>query len=98
MESDLQDSFETLKTLVSILGYPLFESLIEESKEGDGFVIFKGSICQKTITKTAETSLISLREKLINDNVLSLKYNTYVFSDNQLFSSPSAAANQIPWR
>jgi hypothetical protein len=115
MESDLQDSFETLKTLVSILGYPLFESLIEESKEGDGeifycsgkdgegeglltddgFVIFKGSICQKTITQTAGPSLISLREKLINDNILSLKDNTYVFSDNQLFSSPSAAANQI---
>ena len=49
-----------------------FLIILKQYREGlltdDGFVIFKGSICQKTITQTAGPSLISLREKLINDN------------------------------
>jgi len=62
---------------------------------GEGFVVQKDSMCHKTLTKSAGNSLINLRNKLIDSKLLVLKNNTYIFSDDYLFSTPSAAANVI---
>ncbi len=112
MESDLLDNFETIKILVSTLGYPIFDPikkpggkdiLICKGKDAyaegeyteDGLVIFKESKCNLTVTRTLGSSVRILRKKLIGSGILIQDGNVYKFTDNQTFSSPSAAAATV---
>lgn len=114
LEADLLDSFDTIKMLLSTLGYPIFDKLGESKKtkkevlfcqgkdgkgEGqytdEGFVVFKGSICNLELSKSAGSSLTSLREKLITSDILKKQGDTYIFESDYLFNSPSAASNII---
>jgi len=114
LEADLLDSYDTIKMLLSTLGYPIFEKLGQPSKskkdvyyskgkdgkgEGqytdEGFVVFKSSICNLELSKTAGSSVKNLRDRLIVSGVLKKKGNVYVFESDYLFNSPSAASNII---
>jgi hypothetical protein len=112
MEADLMDDFETIKTLLSTLGFPIFEE-IQKSKvkeffickgkdayaEGDyiddGFVVFKGSKTNLKESKTAGSWVINMRKKLIDNGILTLEGNVYIFTSDYVFSSPSAAAATV---
>lgn len=112
MEADLIDDFETIKTLLSTLGFPIFEE-IQKSKtkevfickgkdayaEGDyiedGFVVFKGSKTNFKESKTAGSWVINMRKKLMNNGILALDNNVYIFTSDYVFSSPSAAAATV---
>ena len=112
MEADLMDNFETIKVLLSTLGFPIFESVTkEEFKEvfickgkqayaegdyiDDGFVVFKGSKTNLKESKTAGSWVINMRKKLIDDGVLILQDDVYVFTSDYVFGSPSAAAASV---
>lgn len=58
----------------------------------DGFVVYKGSKATNSITNSINFNLIKLREKLIDDAVFIDKVEFLEFSEDFLFSSPSAAA------
>lgn len=58
----------------------------------DGFVVFKGSICNLTETKSAGDYVINMRKRLIDDGVLVKRGDVYEFQTDYIFSSPSAAA------
>lgn len=114
LEADLLDSYDTIKILLSTLGYPLFDKLGQPSKskkeilyckgkdgkgEGqftdEGFVVFKGSICNLELSKTAGSSLKNLRDRLIESGVLKKNGEVYEFESDYLFNSPSAASNIV---
>lgn len=112
IEADLLDNFDTIKTLVSTLGYPIFEQIIKPHKkdilickgkeayaEGqyteDGLVVFAGSKCNLKETRTAGTSIIEIRKRLINAGILTKDENIYKFTSDHIFSSPSAAAATV---
>ena len=109
MEADLLDNFETIKILVSTLGYPIFDQikkpekkdiLLCKGKDGlaegdyseDGLIVFAGSKCNFKESRTAGTWVIGMRQKLIDSGILIRKDNLYIFTADQIFSSPSAAA------
>lgn len=58
----------------------------------DGFVVYKGSKAAKDTTNSMNFNLIKLREKLIADAIFIDKVEFLEFSEDFLFSSPSAAA------
>ncbi|MFZ1320072.1 MAG: GIY-YIG nuclease family protein [Ignavibacteria bacterium] len=58
----------------------------------EGFVVFKGSKAAATIVNSMTPNFISLRQKLINEEVLLDKSEYLEFSDDYIFSSPSTAA------
>jgi hypothetical protein len=113
LEADLLDNFDTIKILLSTLGFTLFESikkqtaktehffckgkkaLAEGEYQDDGFVVYKGSRANIKLTPTASSTVFNLRESLIDTNVIKLEGEVYVFQDDHLFSSPSAAASQV---
>jgi len=113
LEADLLDNFDTIKILLSTLGFTLFESIKKETKsknilfckgkkglaEGeyqeDGFVVFKGSKANIDLSKGCYSSIRNLRDKLINDKILTEKDGIYEFKENYSFTSPSAAAAQV---
>lgn len=116
LEADLLDNFDTIKILLSTLGFPLFEPLTQskpnnqhENKlfckgklataEGeytdDGFVVFKGSTANIDFAPTSNASNYLLRNKLIESKVLERKGEVYVFTEDYLFNTPSAASNQV---
>lgn len=112
MEADLMDDFDTIKILLSTLGFPIFEEikksqfkdiLICKGKDAyaegdyidDGFVVFKGSKANLKESKTAGTSVINMRKKLIDNGVLGLEGNVYMFTSDYVFTSPSAAAATV---
>lgn len=112
IEADLLDNFDTIKTLVSTLGCPIFDQikkpeakdiLICKSKEAyakgqyteDGLVVFAGSKCNLKETKTAGSSVVATRKKLINDGILIQDVNVYKFTSDHIFSSPSLAAATV---
>lgn len=114
MEADLLDNYDTIKILLAILGYPLFEEINKSSKkkkeilyckgkealaEGDmvddGFVVFAGSTSNKTETSTAGTWVTGLRAKLIESKILVEEKNVFIFKEDYLFNSPSAAAAAV---
>lgn len=58
----------------------------------DGFVVYKGSKAAKDTTNSMNFNLIKLREKLTDDAFFIDKVEFLEFSEDFLFSSPSAAA------
>jgi hypothetical protein len=58
----------------------------------DGFVVYKGSKAAKDTTNSMNFNLIKLREKLTYDSIFIDKVEFLEFSEDFLFSSPSAAA------
>lgn len=58
----------------------------------DGFVVYKGSKVAKDTTNSMNFNLIKLREKLTDDAFFVDKVEFLEFSEDFLFSSPSAAA------
>jgi hypothetical protein len=113
--TDLLDNFETIKVLVSILGYPIFDEIRKPSKkdilickvkdvyaEGkyteDGFIVFKDSTVSKQVTKAAGDWISGLRTKLMEEEILIDEGNVYRFTDDYIFSSPSAASGVITGR
>jgi hypothetical protein len=68
------------------------DALAEGEFTDDGFVVFKGSVCTKELTKSAGTWVESIRERLFKDYVLKDENGVYVFQNDHIFNSPSAAA------
>jgi hypothetical protein len=114
MEADLLDNFETIKILLSTLGFPIFEEIRKSTvskKEvlsckgkdayaegeliGDGFVVFKGARANIEETKTAGNWVVGIRKKLKDDNIIKEEKNVFVFLEDFIFSSPSAAAAAV---
>lgn len=58
----------------------------------DGLIVFKGSKCNLEETKSAGPWVISMRSKLIKERVLVKDDDVYKFTEDHIFSSPSAAA------
>ncbi|TYR81843.1 GIY-YIG nuclease family protein [Priestia megaterium] len=117
---DLHDIFETMKILISTLGYPLFDEIrqtketdnVEVQKDNifyckgkgveakgeyseDGFVIFEESEMAVETSNKIHNYLITIRENLIQDQIVSLENETYVFKKDHPFNSPSQAAGIV---
>ncbi len=58
----------------------------------EGVLVLKGSVANLEATKTAGAWVINMRQKLVNKGVLTENGNTYLFEEDQIFKSPSAAA------
>jgi len=113
LEADLLDNFDTIKILLSTLGFPLFDEIGKDLKtkdtlfckgkdasgegayQDDGFVVFKGSIANNVLAPACNSTIRNLRSKLVDDKILIDKGTTLEFTEDYLFSSPSAAASQV---
>ncbi len=71
------------------------EAVAEGDMIDDGFVVFKGSTANMKETKTAGSWVVGMRSKLIESKVLIELENTFVFSQDYIFGSPSAAAAAV---
>jgi len=58
----------------------------------EGFVVFKGSKASVDTVNSISPSFLNFRNSLINKGILNKIGDVYVFSDDYIFSSPSAAA------
>lgn len=58
----------------------------------DGFVVFKGSKAAFTTVPSITPSFLKLRDRLIGEKILKQNGESYEFSDDYVFSSPSTAA------
>lgn len=112
MEADLLDNFLTIKTLVSTLGYPLFDEISKPEEydiltcrcknavaQGeyteDGLIVFKDSTCVFEDAPSAGSWVKGSRQKLIEAGILVQSGDVYIFTEDYIFSSPSAAASVI---
>jgi Domain of unknown function (DUF4357) len=114
LEADLLDNFDTIKILLSTLGFPLFDNIGKESTkqkdtlvckgknanaEGeyvdDGFVVFKGSTANRDFPPSTNSTIRNLRDKLVSQKILFENGDVFVFQEDYLFKSPSAAASQV---
>lgn len=64
----------------------------------DGFVVFRNSKASATIVNSMTPSFITLRQKLIDQQILISKGEYFEFSDDYIFSSPSTAAVMVMGR
>lgn len=110
VEADLMDNFDTIKILVSTLGFPLFDTIAKPKQKKDilnckgknavaqgeytedGVVVFAGSTANVGESKSVQAWISDKRNKLIEQGVLKLKDNVYIFTSNYIFPSPSAAS------
>ncbi|WP_054951643.1 GIY-YIG nuclease family protein [Numidum massiliense] len=113
MVVDLIDTFETMKVLLSALGYPVFEEVSSEREKDifycrvrdanargeytdEGFVVFKGSICNPTVSPATSAWIKKMRGELLDNGTLVADGNGVVtFTGDYIFSSPSAAAAAV---
>lgn len=58
----------------------------------EGFVVFKDSKVAASTVNSIPSSLLNLRQSLINKNILNLVGDVYEFAEDYIFSSPSTAA------
>jgi len=112
--ADITDYFNNLKILISTLGFPIFDSIGNESEAkniyfckgphanargeytDEGLVVFQGSLARRELTKTAGSWVEGSVNKLIEAGILKIKDNdSYEFTANYVFKSPSAAAATI---
>ncbi|WP_313636924.1 GIY-YIG nuclease family protein [Paenibacillus sp.] len=61
----------------------------------EGFVVLENSQCLKQVQNSMPEGYLKLREKLVETNVLADNGSLYVFKENAIFSSISAAAAVI---
>jgi hypothetical protein len=64
----------------------------------DGFVVFRGSKAALTTVPSITPSFVKLRQRLIDDKVLRENGESYEFSEDYVFSSPSTAAVMVMGR
>ena len=64
----------------------------------DGFVVFKGSEMATTTVPSFPKGFDTLREELINGEIVNKEQKKLILSEDMLFSSPSAAAAVIMGR
>ena len=64
----------------------------------DGFVVFKGSKASASTVNSITSSFLNLRKSLIDKGILKLIGDSYEFSDDFIFSSPSTAATIVMGR
>lgn len=113
MRADLLDNFETIRVLLSTLGFPLFDPIRKPASsrrilyckgkdayaEGeymeDGFVVFKGSKANLQETNSAGPWVANIRDRLKKEGVIVQDGGIYRFTEDHLFSSPSAAAAAV---
>lgn len=113
MEAELLDVFETINTLVSTLGYPIFEPITKSTSKKslfycrvrgcdasgelveDGFVVREGSKSRIELTPSAPESVKSNRQRLLDSGVIEERDGVYVYLQDYLFPSPSAAAQVV---
>ena len=60
-----------------------------------GFVVKKGSQGKKTLSKSCTETYRKLRAKLIDTEIMKVDGEFYVFLEDTVFSSPSAASNMV---
>jgi hypothetical protein len=106
---DLEDIFGTMKKIISTLGFPLFETISKPildnifycsgrgiSAKGiiadDGFIVLKES--EMVLSNTSCRSN-NIRIDLEKEKIIQRYKDKYVFLQNYLFTSPSAAASVI---
>lgn len=115
MEADCQEIYETAKTLVTTLGYPVFDPVAvvnaENKGEGEvfycrrggadgrglyteeGFVVLKGSIGRlENVPSIVGAAGERLRQRLLQEGVMTPQGEKVVFQRDHLFGSPSVAA------
>ncbi|MES2286947.1 MAG: GIY-YIG nuclease family protein [Bacteroidota bacterium] len=68
------------------------DALAEGDMVDDGFVVFKGSIANKEESNTVGTWVTGLRTKLQDSKILLEESGKFIFTEDYLFGSPSAAA------
>lgn len=71
------------------------EAIAEGDMIDDGFVVFKGSKANIEETRTAGSWVNGMRTKLIKSKILKQEKNIYVFTEDYVFGSPSAAAAAV---
>lgn len=64
----------------------------------DGFVVLKGSKASTSTVNSISASFFNLRQSLIDKGVLKLAGETYEFTEDYIFSSPSTAAVMVMGR
>jgi len=67
----------------------------EAIQTDEGIIVLKGSQAAEKETDALQTGYKAIRNMLINEGTLEFSDNKYVFRDNTLFKSPSAAAAVI---
>ncbi len=111
MEAELFDAFDTIKVLLSTLGYPVFDTIKKDENElfyvngkgvkasgnllNDGFVIYKGSEAVISNVESIHPFLTNLKERLSKDGILKIESDKYVFQENYVFGSPSTAGGIV---
>lgn len=61
----------------------------------EGFVVFKGSKAAGTTVPSMTSNFMNLRQKLIDQNIIVQKGDSFEFPDDYIFSSPSTAAAMV---
>jgi len=107
---DMLDNFETIKVLLSTLGYPLFDDKRGDKTQQRKVFYCKGKQAEAKCIVTDEGYLVlegstannvdtdrtrALINELLEKQVLILEDNVYKFSSDQLFKSPSSASGFI---
>lgn len=109
-EADIENYFESLKLLMSTIGYPLFDKLstgkrtyyikykkLEARGEytDEGFVIKEGSQVSGTFRESAAIWRKNKRAELLKEKIIEKQDDHFVFTQDYLFGSPSSAAMTI---
>ena len=71
------------------------DALAEGEYTEDGLIVFAGSTCNLKETNTAGPWIINMRNGLLGSGVLVVDGSILRFTQNHLFSSPSAAAGSV---
>ena len=64
----------------------------------EGFVVFKGAIVAKNHVNSCPTSILKLRQRLMDQNVIVEENGKLILASDHLFSSPSTAAGIVMGR
>jgi len=111
MEADLLDAFETIKILLSTLGYGLFDELDSQEKDifyinsvgvkatgeytDDGFVILKGSEARIKESKSLYGRVSDIRIRLLNDGTIKKKGEEKFVFEKNYKSSSPSSASDL---
>jgi hypothetical protein len=103
--------FDDIKILIATLGFPIFETTHKKQEdrficktkdiqaEGeyseDGMIVFKNSEARINEAGALAAGIKNLRKALLSEKILIEQNDKYIFVEDYLFNSPSAAAATV---
>lgn len=91
-ENNDSENVDSIHEMYSIKSKNFVAKMIETNQ---GYIVLKGSEAKKMLSNSTTETYRNMRRKLLETNILNEEDGVFIFTEDTIFNSPSAASNMV---